>query len=96
MELKLPVYSSGVSPLTTRILGLEGQINVPVSVDGVTISPGDLVLADDDGVLVLNPAVAREYGERAIEKQNGEPATKRQLAAGKSLAALSKAAAYFE
>lgn len=96
VELKLPVYSSGVSPLTTRILGLEGQINVPVSVDGVTINPGDLVLADDDGVLVLNPAVAREYGERAIEKQNGEPATKRQLAAGKSLAALSKAAAYFE
>lgn len=95
IELQLPIYSSGVSPLTTRILGLEGQINVPVSIDGVTINPGDLVLADDDGVLVVDPAFAREYAERAIEKQNGEPEKKRQLDAGKSLASLGKAGTFF-
>jgi regulator of RNase E activity RraA len=95
VEMRLPVYSSGVSPLTTRILGLEGQINVPISVGGVTVKPGDLVLADDDGVLVLDPAVAKGFGEQAIIKQDGEPEKKRQLDAGLSLADLGKAGSFF-
>lgn len=95
LELKLPVYSTGVSPLTTRILGLEGQINVPVSINGVMVNPGDLVLGDDDGVLVLPPALAGKYATKAIAKQNSEPEKKKQLAAGISLASISKADAYF-
>jgi regulator of RNase E activity RraA len=94
-ELGLPTYSSGVSPLTTRILGLEGQINVAISIGGVTIRPGDLILADDDGVLVLDPATARGFGEQAIARQNTEPEKKRQLDAGRSLCDIGKAGSFF-
>lgn len=39
-ELGLPVFSFGISPLTTRILGIEGEINTTVSICGVSVHPG--------------------------------------------------------
>src|SRR5882672_4719727 len=50
LELGLPVFSAGVSALTTRILGIEGAINVPVTVGGAVINPGDVVFGDSDGI----------------------------------------------
>lgn len=94
-EIKLPVFSLGVSPLTTRILGIEGEINTTVSVCGVSINPGDLVVADNDGVFVVNPDLAAKYGEIAIEKQLREPETKRKIDSGISLASISKAERFF-
>jgi 4-hydroxy-4-methyl-2-oxoglutarate aldolase len=76
MELGFPVFSRGVSALTTRTLGLEGEVNTTISICGVAIHPGDLIVADDDGVFVVNPAHAKEFGERAIEKQQKEIQTK--------------------
>ena len=52
------------------------MINVLIAIDNVVIKPGDLVVADDDGIFVVDPQFAKEYGERAVTKQNGEPATK--------------------
>ena len=52
-EFDLPMWSRGLSSITTRLLGLEGAMNVPVSVGGVVVNPGDAVLADEQGVLVL-------------------------------------------
>lgn len=92
----VPVFSRGVSPLTTRSLGIEAAINVPVAIDGVVVKPGDLVVGDDDGVLVLDPSIAKEFGERAIAKQNGEPALKAKIHAGASLQHLNGNAKYFE
>jgi Demethylmenaquinone methyltransferase len=96
LKMRVPVFSLGVSPITTRILGLEGEINTTISVCGVSINPGDLVVADDDGVFVINPKIAKEYGEIAVQKQNREVETKRKLDAGVSLASISGAAKYFE
>jgi 4-hydroxy-4-methyl-2-oxoglutarate aldolase len=95
IDLKLPIFSLGVSPITTRILGLEGEINTPVSVCGVTINPGDLIVADDDGVFAVSPDKAWEYGKSANLKQAGEPDMKRKLEAGQSLAGIGKAGKYF-
>ena len=95
-EIKVPVFSLGVSPLTTRILGIEGEINGIVSVRGVSVKPGDLVVADDDGVFVIDPAVAEHYGTIAITKHNAEIERKRKLDAGLSLASLSGADKYFK
>lgn len=94
-EMALPVYARGISPLTTRILGIEGEINVPVSVCGVAVHPGDLVVADDDGVFVIPAAQAWEYGERAVRIQQGEIGMKRQIDEGVSLAQISGADRYF-
>jgi regulator of RNase E activity RraA len=72
MELGFPVFSLGVSALTTRTLGIEGEVNTTVSICGVAIHPGDLIVADDDGVFVVNPDQAKEFGEKALEKQQKE------------------------
>lgn len=95
-EIGIPLYGRGISPLTTRILGIEGAINVPISVAGVPVHPGDLIVADDDGVFVINPANAQTYGEKAIAAQNGEVDTKKKIDSGITLATLSGAAKYFE
>lgn len=78
----MPVFCRSVSPLTTRRIGIEGAINIPVSICGVVVNPGDLVVGDDDGIFVVSPELAEEYGEKAIAKQNGEPALKNALITG--------------
>jgi RraA family protein len=56
---ELPVYSRYVTPMagTTARLGV---LNEPVTCGGVRVSPGDIVIADRDGVVVLDPATAGE------------------------------------
>lgn len=76
-RLDLPIYARTTSPLTTRALELEGEINVPVAIDGVTINPGDLVVGDDDGLFVVPPHRADALAEAAEVKQAQE-AEKRQ------------------
>ncbi|MED4908091.1 RraA family protein [Brevibacillus centrosporus] len=76
-SLRFPVYSKGISALNTRSLQLEGEVNTPISVCGVSVLPGDLIVGDDDGVFVISPKHATEIGLRALEKQRRE-AKKRQ------------------
>jgi 4-hydroxy-4-methyl-2-oxoglutarate aldolase len=95
LQLGVPIFSLGISPLTTRLLGIEGEINTVISVCGVDVHPGDMVVGDDDGVFVINPEKAPEYAKRAIAVQNGEPETKRKLDASISLASISGAAKHF-
>ena len=54
---ELPIYSRHTSPMagTTQRLGV---LNEPVTCGGVTVRPGDLVIADHDGIVVLDPAAA--------------------------------------
>lgn len=62
-DLDFSVYSKGQSNLTTKILGYRGDVNVPVQCGGVVVSPGDLILADNDGILV----VPYTHAEQLIE-----------------------------
>lgn len=71
-ELGFPVFCKSISALTTRSLNLEGEVNTPVSLGGVCIQPGDLVVGDDDGLFILNPQQAVELGQLAREKQREE------------------------
>lgn len=95
-EFDLPMWSRGLSSITTRLLGIEGAMNVPVSVGGVVVNPGDAVLADEQGVLVLSPAVAREAATRALEMQKREVTTHQRLRAGEKLPDISGATAIVE
>lgn len=71
-KVQMPMWCRGPSPITTKILGLEGAINVPVTVGGQVVSPGDAVLADESGVVVFAPSQARAAAERAIGMQENE------------------------
>ncbi len=81
-ELGLPVFSSGVSALTTRLLGVEGTLNVPITVGGAVINPGDVILGDSDGIAVIAPGDALEIAALLEEKELAEPALKEKIETG--------------
>ncbi|RJG09086.1 RraA family protein [Pseudomonas cavernicola] len=82
----LPVFARGTSQLTTKLHGTsESATNVPVMCGGVHVGPGDLVMADDNGVLVLDTAVAAEVIERALASDRAEPEILARLRAGESV-----------
>lgn len=78
----VPVWSRGSSIVTTRVLGLDGEFCVPVSCGGVVVQPGDAVLADENGVLVLPREHIRDAAEQAIAFQEQEKHTLARLRAG--------------
>ena len=54
-RLGFPVFCTSISAVTTNVIGISGQVNVPVSCSGTVVHPGDIVFGDADGVLVLPP-----------------------------------------
>ena len=78
----VPVWSRGLSPITTKALGLGGDFCVPVSCGGVSVRPGDAIFADENGVLVLSPDQITEAANRAIQMQADEKKTLARLDAG--------------
>lgn len=71
-KLQFPVFSRGVAPSTTinhyRFVGS----NVPVTCAGVKVNPGDIVVADEDGVAVVPRAKAPEVLKKAQELDDTE------------------------
>jgi 4-hydroxy-4-methyl-2-oxoglutarate aldolase len=96
VELGLPVFYRAITALTTRILGLEGAINVPVTVGGVAVTPGDIVFADENGAAILAPHDCERLAQEIAEKEAGEVQLKARLDKGESLATLSSARALFD
>lgn len=90
-RVDLPMWCRGPSPITTKILGLEGAINVPVSVGGQTVNPGDAIIADESGVLVLDPAKAEWAADKAIGMQQSELVLLERLRKGEKLPDISGA-----
>jgi len=82
----LPVFARGTTRLTTkRHASGRAQFDVPVSVGGVTVRPGDIVLGDDNGVVVLAPEVAAAVVLQAVESDAAEPKILNRIAAGEPL-----------
>ena len=71
-EMDFPVFSSGVSVITTNVWGVSGQYNISVSCGGAPVNPGDIVFGDADGLVVMNPDNYEEYlvkAETAAERE---------------------------
>lgn len=64
-----PMWCRGISPITTRLYDLGGAINVPVSCGNTVVMPGDAVLADESGVIVLPPEEVAAEAQKAIDTQ---------------------------
>lgn len=92
--LHMPVFYRQLSALTTRNLGLEGEVNVPVSVSGTPVLPGDLILGDENGVMTVPRDQLRELQRIAAEKEAVEPSTRARLDRGEALKDLSGAAKF--
>lgn len=81
-----PVWSRGRSPVTTKPRGFGGDINVPINCGGAAVRPDDIVLADESGVVVLEPTEAQALADRAQAIQDNEQLILERLKAGETLA----------
>jgi len=77
----LPVYARGICARGPRKEG-PGEINVPVTIGGVTVNPGDIVVGDEDGLVVVPLADAREVIERTRALAQREQDIMQKIAAG--------------
>ncbi len=68
----VPTWARDTSAITTKLLNLGGGFNVPVSIGGVAINPGDAVLADECGVVAVPTARLDVLTERALAEQAEE------------------------
>ncbi|MGF6177760.1 RraA family protein [Ensifer sp. 4252] len=87
----LPVWCRGVSAVTTRQLDLGGTFNRPVACGGVPVLPGDIVLADASGVVVLPPDEAAEIAAVCIAREARVARTMERLARGEKLGDITRA-----
>lgn len=81
----LPVFCTGRRPYDSCGRGVVVAYDVPVVIDGVTVEPGDLVVGDGDGVVVVPRAGEEEVLIRARAKVDGEDATRSALRSGRTL-----------
>lgn len=84
IALGMPVYATGVS-LRGTVKSHPGWVGIPVSVGGVCVNPGDFVMGDRDGVVVVPRPRLDEVVERAFKKQEQEDAKAAYIRSGKSL-----------
>ncbi|MBL8700627.1 MAG: RraA family protein [Alphaproteobacteria bacterium] len=90
-ESNFPMWCRGISPITTRVYNLAGTLNAIVSCGGVAVRPGDAILADDSGVLVLPRDEAEAIADQAIAMQERGRKNEGRVAAGEKLGEISGA-----
>jgi len=74
-KLQFPVFSRGVVPSTTVNHYRFAGVNVPVTCAGVRVNPGDIIAADEDGVVVVPLQKAPEVLKKAQDLDNTEHST---------------------
>lgn len=52
-KLDIPIFCTSISAVTTIIIGVTGEVNIPITCSGTTVNPGDIIFGDADGVVVL-------------------------------------------
>jgi 4-hydroxy-4-methyl-2-oxoglutarate aldolase len=81
----IPVYATGISPRGT-LKNHEGWSNISVSVGGVSVSPGDFIIGDSDGVVVISKLDGEKICKKAKAQRENEVARDIRVQNGEKLA----------
>ena len=80
-EMKFPVFSRAISARGT-VKATLGSVNIPVVCAGAAVNPGDVIIADMDGVVVVPGRIAQQAADAAEAREANEADKREKLASG--------------
>jgi len=86
--LGIPVFAAAAHPAVLGRRHVPWETDVTIACGGAAVQPGDVIVADDDGALVIPPALVDEVVTDAVEQEREEAFIAEQLAAGASVEGL--------
>lgn len=81
-EIGLPVFSQGAHPSVLGRKHVPWDVDVTISCGGATVQPGDIIVGDGDGVIVIPPALAEQVADDALAQEVEDAWIAEQVAAG--------------
>lgn len=83
--LGLPVFTQGPHPAVLGRKHVPWEVDVTIACGGAAVQPGDIIVGDDDGVIVIPPALADEVADEALEQERADSWVAEQVRAGASV-----------
>ncbi|WP_096201521.1 RraA family protein [Bacillus sp. FJAT-45350] len=84
LKMDIPIFAKGRTPNGPYRNG-PGEINSPISIGRKVIFPGDIIIGDSDGVIVVRPEDAKDLQQKALEIEKKEIATIERIEAGNGM-----------